>query len=188
VDRFDDERLRDGASMGIGPARGVRVVLGWESLFDPLSERSAACDVLRRPVDPWGLRRPTNPPGISIRRQVRSTALAPSASRLPATLLDDEFDAQRLVTHPVTILDLARNGIHLVVRVRPERDRDNWIGIEEGRAFSWSKVVLRSLSEPSIGTYLVRYSFAGACPYELIRRALLGRPTGLGREDGPLRA
>jgi hypothetical protein len=188
VDRFEDERLRDGAWMGIGPARGVRVVLGWESWCDPLFERPAARDALPGPVDPWGLRRPTKAPGFAIRRQVCSTALTPSTNSLPATLLDDEFDARRLVTHPVTILDLARNGIHLVVGVRPERDRDNWIGIEEGRAFSWSKVVLRSLSEPSVGTYLVRYSFAGACPYELIRRALLGRPTGLGREDGPLRA
>jgi hypothetical protein len=188
VDRFDDERLRDSASMGIGPARGVRIVLGWESLCDSVSQRSAAWDALPRSVDPWGLRRPASPPGVSSRRQIRSTALAPSAGSLPATLLDHEFDARRLVTHPVTILDLARNGIHLVVGVRPERDRDNWIGIEEGRAFSWSKVVLRSLSEPSIGTYLVRYSFAGACPYELIRRALLGPPAGLGREGGPLRA
>jgi hypothetical protein len=122
------------------------------------------------------------------RRQIHSTALSPSIHSLTATLLEEEFDPRRLVTHPVTILDLARNRLHLVVGVRPERDRDNWIGIEEARGFSWSKVVLRSLSEPRLGMYLVRYSFAGACPYESIRRAILGRPAGLGREDGPLRA
>jgi len=107
---------------------------------------------------------------------------------LQTTLLDDEFDPRRLVTHPVKILDLARNGIHVVVGVRPERDRDHWIGIEDDHGLSWSKVVLRSLSEPRLGAYLVRYSFAGVCPYELIRRAIFGRPAGLGREGGPLRA
>jgi hypothetical protein len=86
------------------------------------------------------------------------------------------------------VLDLGRSGIHLVLNVRPERDRDHWIGIEEAGSFVWSKVILRSLSEPSLGTFLARYSFAGACPYELIRRALLSRPSSWGRSREPNRA
>ena len=121
-------------------------------------------------------------------RRVGSTALAPSRTSRPAALLDDEFDPRRLLKHSVTVLDLGRDGIHLIVGVRPSRDRDHWIGIEENRAFVWSKVVLRSLSEPSVGTFLARYSFAGSCPYELIRRAMFGRPASPKRENKPGRA
>lgn len=122
------------------------------------------------------------------RRHVGSTAMAPSRALRSATTLDDEFDPRGLVKHPVTVLDLGRGGIHLIAGVRPRRDQDHWIGIEEDGAFVWSKVVLRSLSEPTVGTFLARYSFAGLCPYELIRRAILGRPIASKRDKEPGRA
>ena len=122
------------------------------------------------------------------RRQVGSTALAPSKAPRPAALLDDEFDPRRLVRHPVTVLDLGRSGIHLIANIEPKRDRDHWLGIEENGVLVWSKVVLRTLSEPVLGTFLARYSFVGSCPYELIRRAILGRPTAPKRDKEPGRA
>ncbi len=114
--------------------------------------------------------------------------MAPPKASRSATMLDDEFDPRRLVKHPVTVLDFGRGGIHLIARVRPSRDHDHWIGIEENGVFVWSKVVLRSLSEPSPGTFLVLYWFAGACPYELIRRAILGGTTAPKRDKEPGRA
>jgi hypothetical protein len=174
--------------LGNGPGRGVRIVLGWDVSRDSPRDKMENWDEPSQSNDPRSLRAAMKPPGFGLRRQVGSTALAPSTIRRPAAFLDDEFDPRRLVTHPVMVLDLARNGIHLIVGVKPERDRDHWIGIEEVTCFVWSKVVLRSLSEPSLGTFLARYSFAGACPYELIRRAILGRPAESGRAKEPNRS
>lgn len=166
----------------------MRIVLGWEAPPDSLRHPMEAWDSPSQLSNPRSPRAAMTPSGFRCQRQVGSTVLAPSRNGRVTPLLDDEFDSRRLVTHPVTVLDLARNGIHLVVGVRPERDQDHWIGIEEGSSFAWSKVVLRSLSEPSLGTFLARYSFAGSCPYELIRRAILGRPADSGRVRSPNRS
>ncbi|MDR3622195.1 MAG: hypothetical protein P4L85_22790 [Paludisphaera borealis] len=188
MERFEGLWRRNRSTLGNGPGRGVRVVLGWDVPHDSVRDQAEAWDAPFQSNDPRYLRAAKKPSGFGSRRQVGSTALAPSTSRRSAAFLDDEFDPRRLVTHPVTVLDLARNGIHLIVGAKPERDRDHWIGIEEGSSFVWSKVVLRSLSEPSLGTFLARYSFVGACPYELIRRAILGRPAESGREKEPNRS
>jgi len=148
----------------------VRVVLAW---YDAGAGQAEPCNPPSHFDDLW--RPVATTTEYWSRRHVGSTALAPSKTPRPGSLLDDEFDPRRLVKHPVTVLDLGHEGIHLIAGVRPPRDQDHWIGIEEDGAFVWSKVVLRSLSEPSVGTFLARYAFAGACPYELIRRALVGR-------------
>lgn len=185
MDRFDDPWQWKRPLLGSGPGRGVRVVLAWHESSPGQDEHWEA------PAGPGGSWRSlsaTTPSEVWDRRQVGSTALAPSKTLHPTALLDAEFDPQRLVKHPVTVLDLGRVGLHVITGVRPGRDRDHWLGIEENGAFVWSKVVLRSLSEPSVGTFLARYSFAGSCPFELIRRAIVGRPTALKRDTEPGRA
>jgi len=166
----------------------VCVVLAWEDAHDARRDDTQTWESPSQNGTAWHPHSASPSPGFWTHRQVGSTALAPSNALRTAAFLDDEFDPRRLVKNPVTVLDLGRNGIHLIVGVRPERDRDHWIGIEENASFVWSKVVLRSLSEPSLGTFLARFSFAGSCPYELIRRAIVGRPAASKRDKEPGRA
>jgi hypothetical protein len=160
----------------------VRVVLAWHASGAGEAECRAAPP---HAEDSWRPLAATSTSEYWSRRHMGSTVTTPSYALRPSTLLDDEFDPRRLAKHPVTVLDLGRGGIHLIAGVPPRRDRDHWIGIEEDGAFVWSKVVLRSLSEPSVGTYLARFSFTGPCPYELIRRALVGRPPASKHDSEP---
>lgn len=176
---FDDPGRPRRATLGYGPRRGVRVVLAWDLAEGGRNSPIDPWDGPPRIDDHWDLRSATPPPAFRSRRHIASTALAPSSGLRSSALLDDEFDPRRLVRHPVTVLDLGRTGIHVILNVEPARDRNLWLGLEEGSTVVWSKIVLRSLSQPSLGTFLARFSFAGNCPYELIRRALVGPPMGL---------
>lgn len=180
MDRFDDPWRGMSVLPGNGPGRGVRVVLAWQ---EARPDREDAWDAASYGDVSGHLLSATSTSEFWSRRDPGPTALAPSKGVRPAASLDAEFDPRLLVKHPVTVLDLGRGGVHLIARVRPKRDRDHWIGIEENGAFAWSKVVLRSLSEPTVGAFLARFSFVGSCPYELIRRAIIGRPPA-SKHDG----
>jgi hypothetical protein len=85
----------------------------------------------------------------------------------PASLSAD-FDY-----HEARIHDISLTGVCLIVDRLPPINRDLWVGLKGARPIVWSRVVLRSLSEPHPGRFMLRLSFKENCPYDLFKLAVI---------------
>jgi hypothetical protein len=74
-----------------------------------------------------------------------------------------------LILHDAAVLDISQTGLCIALSDLPPRDRGLWVGIRGTSPMGWSGVVLRSLSEPQPGRFLLRLSFVNDCPYELFK-------------------
>jgi hypothetical protein len=75
--------------------------------------------------------------------------------------------------HEARVHDVSQTGICLIVDRLPPNNRDLWIGVKETWPISWSRVVLRSISEPLPGRFMLHLSFKESCPYDLFKLALM---------------
>ena len=71
------------------------------------------------------------------------------------------------------VLDISRPGLSIIVASLPPSDRQLWVGIKGGDPTTWSGVILRSLSEPRPGEFVLRLSFINTCPYDLFKYVVL---------------
>lgn len=78
-----------------------------------------------------------------------------------------------LVEHPAEIVDISQSGICVLCGHVPPGNREIWISAPGFDVEHWSRVVLRSLSEPELGRFCLRLAFAETCPYELFKVAVL---------------
>ncbi|WP_165227702.1 hypothetical protein [Aquisphaera insulae] len=78
-----------------------------------------------------------------------------------------------LVEHPAEIVDISQSGICVLCGHVPPGNREIWISAPGAEVEHWSRVVLRSLSEPELGRFCLRLAFAETCPYELFKLAVL---------------
>ena len=65
----------------------------------------------------------------------------------------------------------------------PPSDRALWVGIKGGDPTAWSGVILRSLSEPRPGEFVLRLSFINTCPYDLFKYVVLQSMSFLDRNS-----
>ena len=71
------------------------------------------------------------------------------------------------------VLDISQTGLCINVASLPPSDRALWVGIKGGDPTAWSGVILRSLSEPRPGEFVLRLSFINTCPYDLFKYVVL---------------
>lgn len=97
-----------------------------------------------------------------------SGGAGPKAVRSPeASSLPTDFDH-----HVARVCDISQTGLCLIVDRLPPDNRDLWVGVKGTRPIVWSRVILRSLSEPHPGCFMLRLSFEESCPYEFLKLAV----------------
>src|SRR5262249_15947871 len=70
------------------------------------------------------------------------------------------------VEHIAEVLDISQSGICLLCAHVPPGNREIWVATAGPAAGTWSRVMLKSLSEPEFGRFLLRLTFAESCPYD----------------------
>ncbi|QEH36960.1 hypothetical protein OJF2_55450 [Aquisphaera giovannonii] len=70
------------------------------------------------------------------------------------------------------VLDISQSGMSLLCVQMPPGNRGLWVATA-GSAAAWSKVILKSFSQPHPGRFVLRLAFAEGCPYDLFRIAVV---------------
>ncbi|MGO9596566.1 MAG: hypothetical protein ACLP7Q_00930 [Isosphaeraceae bacterium] len=136
----------------------IEVLFGWRQGASAVSTGAAGM-VEERTVN--------HPSGIGL-AGYGSGGVGPKAMRgLEATSLPADFDH-----HEARVHDVSQTGLCLIVDRLPPDNRDLWIGLKGTLPVVWSRVVLRSLSEPYPGCFMLRLSFKESCPYDLFKLAV----------------
>jgi hypothetical protein len=137
----------------------IEVLFGWRQGVSAVSTGSAGT-VEERAVN--------HPSGIGL-AGYGSGGVGPKAMRGPeATSLPADFDH-----HEARVHDISQTGLCLLVDRLPPDNRDLWIGVKGTWPIVWSRVVLRSLSEPYPGCFMLRLSFKETCPNDLFKLAVM---------------
>jgi hypothetical protein len=82
-------------------------------------------------------------------------------------------DLDLFAEHSAEILDISQTGICLRCAHVPPGDREIWVAVADPTSRAWSRVDLRSLSEPELGQFLLRLAFTEGCSYDLFKVAIL---------------